>query len=307
MSHDIILHQYWQSPFAEKVRKVLAMKNLTWRSCEQPGIMPKPHLIPLTGGYRRIPVMQIGADIYCDSHAILWELERRYPGPKSAAGGLHTAVGLWADKLWFGPSVTLIFSEMGAGGNVDEAFKKDREALSGAPFDPAAMAAAVPMMREQWRAFTSYLETQLKGHGPYMHGAEPTVSDAQAYMNVWFVKTFVGETGKKLLAEFPQVVAWMERMDALGYGTHSKITKEEALEIATKATPDTAEQADPHDPDGLKPGMNVTVSANDYGREPIAGVLVASCPQHVAIRRKDSEAGEIVVHFPRAGFIVRAA
>jgi glutathione S-transferase len=81
MTDEIILHQYWQSPFTEKVRVVLGMKGLAWRSVEQPSIMPKPELTPLTGGYRRIPVMQIGADIYCDSQVILRELERRYPGP----------------------------------------------------------------------------------------------------------------------------------------------------------------------------------------------------------------------------------
>ena len=137
MNDEIILHQYWQSPFTEKVRLVLGMKQLTWRSVEQPTIMPKPELVPLTGGYRRIPVMQIGADVYCDSQLILQELERRHPGPEGAAGGLHAAVGLWADQIFFGPSVTLIFSELG--GNIDEAFKKDREALSARPLDPAAM------------------------------------------------------------------------------------------------------------------------------------------------------------------------
>ncbi len=50
MMEQIILHQYWQSPFTEKVRVVLGMKNLRWRLVEQPTIMPKPELVPLTGG-----------------------------------------------------------------------------------------------------------------------------------------------------------------------------------------------------------------------------------------------------------------
>ena len=29
--------------------------------------MPKPNLTALTGGYRKTPVLQIGADIYCNS------------------------------------------------------------------------------------------------------------------------------------------------------------------------------------------------------------------------------------------------
>jgi glutathione S-transferase len=304
MSHQIILHQYWQSPFTEKVRVVLGMKGLSWRSVEQPSIMPKPELTPLTGGYRRIPVMQIGADVYCDSQVILRELERRHPGPAGAAGGLHTAVGLWADQIFFGPSVTLIFSEMGSRGIVDEAFKKDREALSGRPFDPAAMLAAVPLMREQWRAFCSFIEDQLVTHNHYLFGA-PSVSDAHAYMNVWFVAKFVPNTASRLLAEFPRVREWMKRIEAIGYGTHSAMTRADAMAVARAATPTTAEQADPDDPDGLTPGMAVTVAALDYGKDPIAGTLVASSTQHVAIRRTDPEVGEVVVHFPRAGFTVQ--
>ena len=303
MNDEIILHQYWQSPFTEKVRLVLGMKQLTWRSVEQPTIMPKPELTPLTGGYRRIPVMQIGADIYCDSQVILQELERRHPGPEGAAGGLHTAIGLWTDQIFFGPSVTLIFSELGGRGTIDEAFKKDREALSGRPFDPEAMKAAVPTMREQWRAFCSFIEEQLASHGDFIHG-EVSVSDAHAYMNVWFVSKFVPDIANGLLQEFPLVRSWAERVAGIGYGTHSEMNRSDAIAVAKSAEPATPEQADANDPDGLKPGMEVAVAAIDYGRDPIAGVLVASSARHVAIRRSDPAVGDVVVHFPRAGFTV---
>ena len=77
---DIILHNYPQSPVAEKVRVALGIKQATWRSVEIPRIPPKPNLVKLTGGYRRTPVMQIGADIYCDSQHIMRVLDGR-PGP----------------------------------------------------------------------------------------------------------------------------------------------------------------------------------------------------------------------------------
>jgi len=78
---EIILHHYPMSPFSEKVRKVLAVKRIEWRAVEQPMWNPKPKLTPLTGGYRRIPVMQIGADVYCDTACILRALEARVPEP----------------------------------------------------------------------------------------------------------------------------------------------------------------------------------------------------------------------------------
>ena len=75
---EIVFHHYPQSPVAEKVRVVFGIKQLHWRSVEIPRIPPKPDLMPLTGGYRRTPVLQVGADIYCDSQCIMRELERRF-------------------------------------------------------------------------------------------------------------------------------------------------------------------------------------------------------------------------------------
>ena len=61
---DIIFHHYPPSPVAEKVRKTFGIKGLSWASCEENRLPPRPELFAMTGGYRRIPVMQIGADIY---------------------------------------------------------------------------------------------------------------------------------------------------------------------------------------------------------------------------------------------------
>jgi glutathione S-transferase len=78
---ELILHQYAISPFAEKVRLILGFKRLAWRSVLIPPVMPKPDVIALTGGYRKTPVLQIGADIYCDTALIARVLEMRQPTP----------------------------------------------------------------------------------------------------------------------------------------------------------------------------------------------------------------------------------
>src|SRR5215217_1537330 len=145
---------------------MLGVKGLAWRSVIQPVIMPKPDLIPLTGGYRRIPVMQVGADVYCDTQAILAELERRA-----------------ADRLWFQASVAVIFAEMGEA--VPKDFIADREKLSGRPFDIKAMRAAAPFMRTQWRAHAAWLDDGLVG-GDFLGGSRPSLADIAAYMNVWW-------------------------------------------------------------------------------------------------------------------------
>ena len=163
-ARSIILHEYPSSPFSEKVRLALKLKNLAYARVEQPVIMPKPDLIPLTGGYRRIPVLQIGADVYCDSAIILREIEARYPlHALKLPGheGLAQIVAGWADSRWFQSSVAVIFGHMGD--NVPEAFIKDRELLSGRPFNIPAMKAVAPMMRDQWRARLMLIEERLAG------------------------------------------------------------------------------------------------------------------------------------------------
>ena len=78
---ELILHHYPNSPFAEKIRLILGAKKQSWHSVTIPMIMPKPDLVALTGGYRRTPVMQIGADIYCDTALICDVLEHLAPTP----------------------------------------------------------------------------------------------------------------------------------------------------------------------------------------------------------------------------------
>jgi hypothetical protein len=80
-----------------------------------------------------------------------------------------------------------------------------------------------------------------------------------------------------------------------------------ALEIGAGATPQTAEQPDPNDPNGRKPGDRVEIMPDDYGKIRVAGEIVSLSSQHIAIRRHDPRAGEMVVHFPRAGFVVMPA
>src|SRR3954451_11039663 len=181
---DFILHHYDTSPFSEKPRVMFGVKGLAWRSVIQPVIMPKPELTPLTGGYRRIPVMQVGADVYCDTQVILAELEARHPDPPVVRGG-DWAVNLWADRLFFQTTVAVVFGEIGD--TVPEAFKKDREAMSGRPFDTAAMKAGAAIARPQWRAHAAFIERGLAG-GDFLGGSTPSLTDIAAYMNIWWLR-----------------------------------------------------------------------------------------------------------------------
>jgi glutathione S-transferase len=303
---ELILHHYPTSPFSEKVRLTFGRKGLAWRAVVQPTILPKPDLVPLTGGYRKIPVLQIGADVYCDSQCIVRELERRHPAPSVFGGGeaTHQAFAFWSDRVFFQAAVGVVFGQLGDA--VPQAFIDDRSKLMGRSFDVAQMKAAVPMLRDALRAQLDWLETQLGDGRRFLLGGEPGLADFTTYHPVWFLRSFHPPAAEEL-ARTPGVAAWAERVAAIGHGECRPMAPAEALEIARTSRPDTSPSQDPADPNGRKPGDRVAVFADDYGRDPVVGEIVSHSAQEIAIRREHPAVGEIVVHFPRAGFLVAPA
>jgi glutathione S-transferase len=306
--HEIILHHYPASPFSEKVRLTLGLKGLSWRAVEQPNIMPKPDLLPLTGAYRKIPVMQIGADVYCDSQCIVRELERRHPQPTVHPNGeaASWAFAFWSDRVFFQATVAVVFGQMGD--LVPKEFIEDRTKLigSGARFDPAQMKAAVPLMKESLRAQLAWLDSSLSDGRPFLLGAAPGLADFTAYHSIWFLQSYYPPAGD-VLAPHAKIGGWLARVKAIGHGSMKPMEPKEALAVARAATPDTTPAADPGEPNGWKPGDRVLVMPDDYGRDPVAGELVRSSANEIALKRSAPEVGEVVVHFPRAGFLVMRA
>jgi glutathione S-transferase len=306
-AQPIILHHFDQSPFSEKIRLIFGLKNIAWTSVRISRIMPRPDLMPLTGGYRRTPVVQIGADVYCDTQCIMRELERRFPTPSllpRGFEGLAWASAMWTDRSFFQSTVNLVFGSLAD--KVPADFIEDREKLRGAKFDVPAMAAAIPQMRDQFRAHVAWIDAQLADGRVWLAGETPSLIDVDAYMNLWYVRAHL-DTADDMLAEFDHTRAWAGRLRAIGHGRRAEISSGQALEIGTRATPQTEELSDPSDPNGRKVGDIVDVVPDDYGKVRVRGEIVALSPQHIAIRRHDTKAGEVVVHFPRAGFLVISA
>jgi len=303
---DIILHHYETSPYSEKVRLGLGLKGLSWASVEIPVIMPKPNLTALTGGYRKTPVMQIGADIYCDSQLIMRELERRHPSPSfyPTGRGAADALAWWAEKTMFTPAASLVFAKRFD--SLPDGFLEDRAKFSGRNIDPAAMLAAVPHVLDQLRAHLDWLDQMLADGRPFLQGSDAGIADLGAYHPVWFLQQRVG-TAAAPLDGFPRLMTWAERIAAIGHGTRSQMSAQQALDVASNVTPIARATVDPQDPNGRKSGQTVTVTPDDTGRDPVAGELVASDAHEIVIRRNDREIGEVCVHFPRAGFVVAAA
>jgi glutathione S-transferase len=303
---DIILHHYETSPYAEKVRLGLGLKGLAWASVELPQIMPKPNLTALTGGYRKTPVLQIGADIYCDSQLIMRELERRHPSPSfyPAGRGAADALAWWAEKTMFLPAVSIAFAKRPE--VLPEGFLEDRAKFSGRNIDPIAMMAAVPHLLDQLRAHFDWLDQTLADGRSFLQGPAAGLADLAAYHPVWYLRQNFGSAAAPLDG-FPRLLTWAERIAAIGHGSRSQMSAQQALDVARDATSIASATVDPQDPIGRKPGQTVSVTPDDTGRDPVVGELVASDVHEIVIRRSDHEVGEVCVHFPRAGFVVAPA
>lgn len=304
---DPILHHYDLSPYAEKIRLCFGLKGLAWRSVQIPTIMPKPDLMPLTGGYRRTPVLQIGADIYCDTERIAVELERRYPSPTLFPAGGHGLAAIFGN--WVATSLFMPAVRYALGVNADQMppeFHKDRAAMRGAEPNVNVMKAAAPKLHNRLRAELAWVESLLGDGRTYLLGDQPGLADCSVFHCVWFVRRW-GPPVSEALAPYPRLKAWMERIDRVGHGKRTEIRSAEALDIASQAQPATSPLADPGDAEGFKPGERVSVTAEDTGRDPVTGELVALTPNEVALRRRDERVGEVVVHFPRVGYDLRRA
>ncbi|HJQ55716.1 MAG TPA: glutathione S-transferase family protein [Vineibacter sp.] len=302
---DLILHHYDFSNYSEKVRLALGYKGLAWRSVTIPPIAPKPDLTPLTGGYRRTPVLQVSADVYCDTSLIIRELERRHPTPSlfpPAAASRAEAVAYWAENRLFRP-ISLYVS----GTNQDllpENLQSDRAQMRGLPPPDAetmrhATARNAPLVRAQ----LPRIEAMLTDGRAWITGPAPTIADLAIYHALWFITARSTRLAHEL-APYARTNAWMAKVRAFGHGASTPLDAAEALRIATDATPEAPRPSRPFAEDP-KLGGTVRIRADDYGRDPVEGELAFIAAEEIALRRHDPQVGEIVVHFPRLGYDLR--
>jgi glutathione S-transferase len=231
---DLILHHYPNSPFSEKVRLILGAKGLAWRSVHIPVVMPKPDVVALTGGYRKTPFMQVGADIYCDSALIARLLDARQPAPAlyPASAPLARPLAQWADFQLFWCAVAWTMQPAGAaamlGPNVatlGKAFAVDRAAMTSSMKRMTLADATV-----QLKAHLAALDAQLAAGGPFLFGDAVSIADFSVAHCVWFIR--LGGPVAAILEPYRAIGAWLERMLAFGHATHDELSSTDAIAIA---------------------------------------------------------------------------
>jgi glutathione S-transferase len=308
-----ILHHYAFSTFSEKVRVALGLKGLAYGSVDIAGMPPRPLLEPLTGGYRRAPVLQIGADIYCDTHLILPTLERLFPAPDwpglypAEMEGVARALSFAWDRAMWIPSIGVLTHFIGE--HIPPEFIKDRkEGYLYIDISKEAMAPDLPLYRQRLTAHYALLKTQLADGRAFFFGDRPSALDLTCYQTIFLLRKNCPPEVDTMLAIDGPLTAWYERITALGHGKPAAMSAEEAFAIARAARPVAVTHLRPDgDPNGLRAGMTVTVTPDDNARVPVTGTLVAASDLEVVIHRHDAQAGDLHIHFPRLGFDVLPA
>lgn len=303
----LFLHHYPASLFSEKARLLLGYLGATWQSVEIPSIMPRPLLMPLTGGYRKTPVLSIDANVYCDTKIIARALARHFDNHELFAHGFNAhRVADWADTQLFQVTVALNFSPEAVAAMMGSlapeeaaAFQQDRAELAkGASivgFGPEAAGAYLRHYLEELNESVS---------DGFLFGTRPSIADFSVYHCLWFVQN--NPVNAPRLEPFGKVRVWMGRMAEFGHGRVAASTGEAALAAARNVAP-VLPDLDDALPEGFALGQNVTVTPVDYGRIPVAGRLAGWDAHEVVIERDSDEAGTVMVHFPSPGFEVAAA
>ncbi len=304
---ELILHHYDFSNFAEKARLMLGYKGLAWRGVEIPPIAPKPKLTPLTGGYRRTPVLQDGADVWCDTNLIARELERRVATPSfwpAGTAGFAEPLVRWAEQQFMRPTA-LYVSGINAE-HMPEGLHEDRAKLHGLPV-PSLEAVRKAAIRNLAlvRPQIAWLAAMLDDGRSYLLGPQPCIADFAAYHVVWFYRGRHIDC-RAVFDPYPKLLAWRDRMAAIGHGMRADIDADTALAEAGAAHPAPPRPSQPQDGDP-RPGQRARVRAADNARDWIEGEVSFIDAGEIALLRHDPEIGDIAIHFPRLGYDWRGA
>ena len=267
--------------------------------------MPKPDVVALTGGYRKTPIVQLGADVYCDTALIAQLIEQHHPTPSlfPASAPLAPIVAQWADSTLFWTVIPYAMQPSGrahifkgVASEVMQAFAADR-----APFTAGMKRQTVADAAANLERYVVTLEAQLADGRAWLMGDEASIADFAVAHCVWYVRR-AGPVAD-ILKPHAHFSAWLDRVLSLGHGSFEKLSSEEALAVAAAATA--------HAPCAVAPGLGfeagqaVTVTPIDYGHDAVAGTRVGLSTAEVVLRRSDPRAGTVHVHFPRAGFQIK--
>ncbi|CCL98450.1 uncharacterized protein FIBRA_00448 [Fibroporia radiculosa] len=291
-------------------------------------VSPRPELSQYLGvTYRRIPVLAIGNDIYCDTNLIAAVLERRFP-PSAGYGTLFphrsaskrtdaTAIKIFTahyiERAVFSAAADHLPWE-----RLPPELIRDRSALVGSILDVPTILSRREESKSALSSHLSNLENQLAdGRDWLMDTVGPSLADIAAHF------VFVWVRGMQTLGDildaavFPRTMLWFARMSAAlddlqkaKAAPFTRVPPEEAAKLIASFHPEDLSAVGFDAVEamrlGVKLGDNVAVAPTDTGKVPTTGTLVALSREEVVIETQGSHA-IVHCHFPRLNYSVKLA
>jgi glutathione S-transferase len=305
-STSLVLHHYEDSPYAEKIRLMFGYLNLSWCSLLSPAMPPRPHLDPLVGGYRRIPVLQQGADLFCDTALIANELAAqtdrpslRVDSPEAPAAALVARAqgDVFFSVITSQPPLKLLKGLVSRFGLRDTyRFFKDRtRMMKTATIRPPRGERAAQVIEQFFQDLNQHL-----AHSQFLTGAAPGYADFAVIHPTTF---YLSISGAPISDTQPHLQRWVQEMVSFGHGDRQEATADAVFAMARDAQP---RELPPGDENALI-GRLVSVAPGDYGQVPVSGTLVCVNEERIIVARETESFGALHVHFPRAGYTLSAA
>ncbi|KZY75434.1 hypothetical protein A3749_14145 [Oleiphilus sp. HI0078] len=277
---------------------MLGYTNQEWSSCLTSEAPPRGKLDLLSGGYNRIPVAQVGADIFCDTSLIADELAAIADEPSLANEALNQ--GLLTERQWLESKLFFACVNKAFSLSLLRRIAKDKGLWNLLLFlkDRIEMGAKASVSLGSPRSANkhikqglSYLSENLSSN-EFIGGNTPNILDFSAYHCFWFL-TEVGL--KKDISKNTAALAWYQKMKAFTNSPDNEISIDTAIDIGREAQP---RQLDKRYTSDHRIGSKVVIAPSDYRQVPVTGTLVGVDSQRWIISRNNPETGLIHLHFP---------
>ncbi|KAI8061197.1 hypothetical protein BC940DRAFT_370807 [Gongronella butleri] len=313
----IVLHWYPPSPFANKIAWILNYKQVEYKTVLIKMIEPRPLRRPLDAGYRKTPILQIGNQVFCDTKAIIEELEARFPSPPlfpKTRHGESTTNSSWG-LSWY--LETSLFLAVPTQFNLDlmpAALLEDRAKFAGKEFDADAFRARQAFLKVELEAQIRQIYKNLPalrndGSADWVLGTDtPTGADFSLGMITLFLQNIIGPDFVE--QKYPALLKHFEKVAEAG--KHELTAELPELDAADALTIAKQEQSTvvpllENGKDLFKIGQKVTVTPTDSGRAAAIGELVVLTDSRVTIKHQDDRTGVVYTHFPLVNYVVAPA
>ncbi|RPB05293.1 hypothetical protein L873DRAFT_1798295 [Choiromyces venosus 120613-1] len=315
----IILFHYHYSPYAHKITWYLQLRKIPYKQCLQPPIMPRPDLTSLGIKYRRIPLLSIGNEVFCDTALIVRVLEEKFPKGVLGEGAQGWEEWeAWSDQI-FPYAAALIPSDLPL--MKDERFVKDREDYSGRSYKKEDVDAGRERALEKVRGFYARTEKVLSDGRDWILGDKMTLADIEAIWPLEWLTTLSGALDSTVATDtYPKTFSWIKRFTALLpapksfkiptiKGAEAKVIILDHGQVSTYSTADIG--VPDNDPSGVTFGEEVEVTPIDTGKNhPQRGRVRALGKDRIIIEVTPTEAyvggSSLRVVFPKKGFQVKS-